>query len=129
VLGNGIDYNGGLIMRQHHIYLIWYGNWTGNKALTILPDLAMGFDTSPYFNILTTYGDNHNESVLNSVELRGQAFSYYTHGTSLDDTAVHHLVEELTTSGVIPLDLNGIYLVLTSADVDVHVGGVLCSAI
>ncbi|HET9284793.1 MAG TPA: hypothetical protein VFR24_22820, partial [Candidatus Angelobacter sp.] len=48
VLGNGIDYNGGLIMRQHHIYLIWYGNWTGNSALTILPDLALGFDASPY---------------------------------------------------------------------------------
>lgn len=43
VLGNGIDYNGGLIMRQHHVYLIWYGNWTGNTALTILPDLVMGF--------------------------------------------------------------------------------------
>src|SRR6266576_3796402 len=104
VLGNGIDYDGGLIMRQHHTYLIWYGNWTGNTALTILPDLIMGLDASPYFNSLTTYGDNFGESVLNQMDLRGQAFSYYTHGTSLDDTAVHHLVEETVTGGVLPTD-------------------------
>ena len=121
VLGNGIDYDGGLIMRTHHVYLIWYGNWTGNSALTLLPDLIMGLDSSPYLNMLTTYGDNRGESVQNQTSLNGQAFVYYTHGTQLDDTAIRHIVAEATTTGPFFTDLNGIYLVLTSSDVGVDI--------
>src|SRR5690242_9226778 len=76
VLGNGIDYGGGLIMNKHHIYFIWYGNWTGNTALTILPDMVMGLDHSAYFNTMTTYRDNHGESVSDDVSFNGQAFNY-----------------------------------------------------
>src|SRR5437763_7200441 len=82
-LGNGIDYNGGFIMRQHHVYLIWYGNWTGNTALTILPDLISGLDTSPYLNTLTTYGDSAGEIVANQMAFQGQVFTYYNHGNTL----------------------------------------------
>jgi hypothetical protein len=54
--GNGIDYHGGpVILNGTNVYFIWYGNWTGNTAKTILPDLISGLSGSPYFNINTTY--------------------------------------------------------------------------
>ncbi|MFL5350001.1 MAG: hypothetical protein ACJ8AT_34930, partial [Hyalangium sp.] len=40
-IGNGIAYNGGPIMTTNtKLYYIWYGNWSGNTAPTILTDLA-----------------------------------------------------------------------------------------
>ena len=58
VTGNGIEYNGGPVMLgPHNVYFIWYGNFSGNIALTILPDLINGFGGSQYFNTNTTYGD------------------------------------------------------------------------
>src|SRR5258708_36203041 len=57
--GNGIEYHGGPVMRgPHNVYLIWYGNWSGNSATAILPDFIASLDGSPYFNTNTTYGDN-----------------------------------------------------------------------
>src|SRR5260221_7278299 len=58
VTGNGIEYAGGPVMLgPHNVYFIWYGNWTGNSATTILPELISGFSGSLYFNTNTTYGD------------------------------------------------------------------------
>src|ERR1700720_3190612 len=39
--GNGISYHGGpVILNTTGIYYIWYGNWSGNTAVSILTDLA-----------------------------------------------------------------------------------------
>jgi len=38
-----------------HVYLIWYGNWTGHPALTTIPAFINGLNQSSYMNILTTY--------------------------------------------------------------------------
>jgi len=34
-----------------NVYYIWYGNWSGNSASTILTNLAQHIGPSPYFNI------------------------------------------------------------------------------
>jgi hypothetical protein len=126
VLGNGIDYGGGPTMYKHRVYLIWYGNWTGNTALTILPDFIMGLDHSAYMNTMTTYADGFSGvNLTDDWPLQGQAFAYYTHGTSLDDTALKAIVSDAVNGGGLFPDATGIYLVLTSADVDVHRDGVL----
>src|SRR5438094_9693475 len=53
---NGIVYHGGPVMLgTTNIYYIWYGNWSGNTATTILTNLAQSIGGSPYFNINTTY--------------------------------------------------------------------------
>src|SRR5512144_1456186 len=55
---NGINYHGGpLILGTTNVYYIWYGNWGGNSAPTVLTDLATSIGGSPYFNINTTYYD------------------------------------------------------------------------
>src|SRR4249920_853723 len=53
---NGINYHGGpVILGTTNIHYIWYGNWSGNSAQTILTDFAQNIGGSPYFNINTTY--------------------------------------------------------------------------
>src|ERR1043166_2278016 len=47
VTGNGIEYNGGPVMLgPHNVYFIWYGNFSNNIALTMLPDLINGLNGS-----------------------------------------------------------------------------------
>src|SRR5690348_10378417 len=66
---NGINYHGGpLITSGPTIYYIWYGDWSGNSATTILPDLANHIGPSPYFNINSTYHNGSNVPVANVVK-------------------------------------------------------------
>src|SRR5215467_6056544 len=67
---NGIFYHGGpLILGGTHYYYIWYGNWSGNSATTIVPAFAHDESGSGYFNINTTYYDSSNTHVTNSIAL------------------------------------------------------------
>src|SRR5437867_5586989 len=61
VRGNGIFYHGGpLLLGTPNIYYVWYGNWGGNSAPTILEDFARHIGPSPYYNINTTYYNGSN---------------------------------------------------------------------
>jgi hypothetical protein len=116
---NGIFYHGGpLIIGGTHVYYIWYGNWTGNTATTILDDLAGGIGGSPYFNINTTYYDGTPTHVSNLVTLSGSTSDSYSQGTALSDAGVQAVVSSAITSGRLPTDPKGVYFVLTSADVN-----------
>jgi len=65
---NGIVYHGGPVMLgTTTVYYIWYGDWSGNSATTILTDFAQNIGGSPYYNINTTYTDGTNARVSNSV--------------------------------------------------------------
>jgi hypothetical protein len=115
---NGIFYHGGPVMLgTTHIYYIWYGNWGGNTATTILTDLANNIGGSPYFNINTTYYNGSNQSVSNAVTYAGSTTDNYSRGTGLTDSAIGSVVADAINSGRLPKDANGVYFVLTSADV------------
>jgi hypothetical protein len=121
--GNGISYHGGPVMTSGvKMYYIWYGNWANNTATTILTDFAQSIGGSPYFNINTTYTDAFNTKVLNSVFFGGAATVAYPQGTSLSDSAIQTVVSNAINSGALPKDTNGIYFVLTSADVTASSG-------
>ena len=118
VTGNGISYHGGpVILGTTGVYYIWYGNWAGNTATNILADLASNIGGSPYYNINTTYYNGSNVKVSNSVALRGSTTDNYSQGTALSDTAIKTIVSNAITSTRLPKDPNGVYFVLTSADV------------
>ena len=116
---NGISYHGGPVLYKGvHVYLIWYGNWSGDSGTTILPTLVRGFSGSPYYNINTTYTDGANRQVPNAVTLTGQTTDAYSQGaTNLSDTSINTIVASAISSGRLPSDTDGLYFVLTSADV------------
>ncbi|OLC67758.1 MAG: hypothetical protein AUH79_03980 [Betaproteobacteria bacterium 13_1_40CM_4_64_4] len=114
---NGIFYHGGPVMLgTPTAYYIWYGNWSGNTATTILTDLAQNIGGSNYFNINTTYYDGSNTHVTGSVAFGGSTTDSYSHGTALSDAAIQAVVASAISSGL-PKDTNAVYFVLTSADV------------
>ena len=121
--GNGISYHGGkLILGTTNVYYIWYGSWAGNDATTILTDFAKGIGGSPYYNINSTYYDGSNNHVANSVNYAGSTTDTGSRGTSLSDAAIQGVVSDAITSGRVPKDTNGVYFVLTSADVTASSG-------
>lgn len=111
---NGIGYHGGPVMVNGvNMYYIWYGNWSGNTAQTILTDLANGIGGTPYFNINTTYYNGSKVKVQNAVNYAGAYNDNYSHGTALSDAAIQAIVAAQN-----PTDTNAVYFVLTSADVN-----------
>ena len=116
---NGISYHGGpIILGTTHTYFIWYGNWSGNSATSLLPAFADTIGGSPYYNINTTYYNGSGKKITNAVALSGQAFDMYSQGTALSDSSVATVVSNAINSGTLPKDANGVYFVLTSADVN-----------
>lgn len=116
---NGISYHGGpVILGTTNVYYIWYGNWSGNTASTILTNLAQNIGGSSYFNINTTYHDGSSTPLTNAVRYAGSTTDSYSQGTSLSDAQVQAVVSSAITSGRLPRDANAVYFVLTSADVN-----------
>jgi hypothetical protein len=116
---NGIAYHGGPVMLGGvNVYYIWYGNWSGNSATTILTDFARSIGGSPYYNINTTYYDGSNTHISNSVRYAGSTTDNYSRGTALTDSGVQAVVSSAISSGKLPKDTSGVYFVLTSQDVN-----------
>ena len=122
-VGNGISYHGGpVILGTTNVYYIWYGNWAGNGAESILTPLAMNIGGSPYFNINTSYYNGAGVRVSNSVNYAGSTTDNYSQSTAMNDNGVQAVVSSAISSGRLPKDTNGVYFVLTSADVNETTG-------
>ena len=120
---NGITYHGGPLLgvvggSPVTAYYIWYGNWNGNSAVTILTDFIQNIAPSSYYNINTTYYNGSNAHVVNSVTFGGSTTDNYSRGTALSDSGVQGVVSDAITSGRLPNNPAGVYFVLTSADVN-----------
>jgi hypothetical protein len=113
-----ISYHGGPVMTgTPSIHFIWYGNWSGNTATTILPNLVTGLSGSSYEAINATYYNGSNQHVSGNVSYAGSTNDNYSHGTSLSDAQIEQVVAATN-----PTDTNAIYMVLTSADVTASSG-------
>lgn len=126
---NGIFYHGGPVMGTTsstipNVYFIWYGNWSGNSAINILTNLVTGIGASPYYNINSTYQDGNGKPVqpIVNVPIPAGVFDNYSKGKELSDQDVFDIVAKAINNKSLPLDTNGIYFVLTSADVNATSG-------
>jgi hypothetical protein len=100
-----------------NVYLIWYGNWAGNTATTILTELVIGLGTSSYFQINTQYPDALGNAPNGGLIYSGTVSDSYSHGTGLSKADIQDIVRQLILGSHLPLDGAGIYIVLGSADV------------
>ena len=119
--GSQIIYHNGPVMTNAagvNVYVIWYGNWAGNTGTTLVPDFFTHLGGSPYWNINTTYYDGSGAFIKNAVTLAGQTTDAYSQGTTLTDAKVFTVVTAAIAGGRLPKDANGVYFVLTSADVN-----------
>ena len=120
---NGIGYNGGPIMSgTTNVYYIWYGNWNGNSARSILSDFANGIGSTPNYFVNDTYDDSHGNHVSASVRLAGATDDGYSHGQTIKGADIWPIVTGALSAGRLPVDAHGVYFVLTSADVDLSDG-------
>ena len=91
-------YHGGPVMTGTvHVYYIWYGNWSGNSAPTILEHFANSIGGSPYFNINQTYSVS-GMPVSGQVALSGVTTDNYSQGKALSDTAIRNVVSSAIAS-------------------------------
>lgn len=119
---NGISYHGGNVMLgTTNVYLIWYGNWSGNTTTSIIPDLVRGLSGSSYQNIDHSYYMESNstaEYVSNSLTLAGTTSDNYSQGATLNYYyGAAAIVLNAIGNNKFPSDPNGIYFVLASSDV------------
>ena len=116
-----IQYHGGAVMTSTaglNVYVIWYGNWSGNTGTTLVPAFLNGLGGSAYWNINTTYYDSANKYIKNIVNYKGSTTDSYSQGTTLSDAKVFSVVKSAISSGRLPKDSNAVYMVLTSKDVN-----------
>ena len=121
VTGNGINYNGGPVMKGTvNAYIIWYGNWNSTGSNTAATKSAIEhflgtIGGSAIELVNTTYGDNTG-NVSGNVAFGGSTTNTST--KNLTDNGVQNVVAGALNSGALPRDANGVYFVLTSSGVN-----------
>src|SRR5262245_13646664 len=109
-------HNGALMQGDSNVYLIWYGNWSGNSAREIITELVANLGGSPYFQINTKYKDAQGQGPSGVLFYGGAVDDAYSKGTALSDADLGAVVSAQLQAGKLPVDVNGIYVVLSSAD-------------
>jgi len=113
-----VEYHGGaLMLGTHTVYLIWYGNWSGSTAPTILTDLASNLGGSAYFDALRRYPNAFGVAPGNNLQYAGTISDAYSRGTALQNYDISFIVGTAIIDQKLPLDPDGIYVVFTSPDV------------
>ena len=111
-------HDGPVMVGTTNVYMIWYGNWGGNYAVTILTDLVLNIGSSPYFLINTTYPDATGATPSGGIIYTASIAETYTHGIILTPPQIKQIVADQFANGRLAApDPNGIYLVIASADV------------
>ncbi len=120
---SSMQFHGGEVMGTTNatvpnIYYIWYGNWAGNSATSLLANLALGLGTSLLYNINSTYADKNGNAVLPELKFpKPGVFDSYSSGTTIQKSDVLSIVTRAITNQQLPLDSSGLYFVLTSSDI------------
>ncbi len=125
-----IQWHGGPVMGMPTPYLIWYGNWNqANGSDTpagqqIVRDFLHGLTGSNYYVINASYpgvsGALNVSGLGNGSNGAQEINDNYSQGRSLSDSQIAAVVSSAIAKGLGGAggDTNGVYLVLTSSDVN-----------
>lgn len=128
---------GPVMLGTPNIYLIWYGDWSNSKGKSITNDFFHDIDGSDWLMMSADYWmstnviDNLTQTrpvfVSGHVNLAQSIDVGYALGKNLGQDGAKQVVSDAITQQRLPLDTNGIYYVLTSADVQEGVWGGFCN--
>ncbi|HEY3818643.1 MAG TPA: hypothetical protein VGL81_15830 [Polyangiaceae bacterium] len=115
-----LPYNGGAIMTGTvHLYYIWYGQWNDDTpASIILPALGGLIGGSPFLNVLSTYKTPAGVQAATQASIVGASEDSGSQGLQLQNATVAGVVSHAITTGALPSDSNGIYVVLGGSNVN-----------
>ncbi|KAH6776259.1 hypothetical protein C2S52_013820 [Perilla frutescens var. hirtella] len=114
-----------------NLYIIWYGGWNPNHQSTITDFITSISSPAPYPSVadwwrtLTLYTDQTGSNITRNIAVSGHFHdSAYSHGRFLTRLSMQSIIKNAVTSihgRALPLNYrNGLYLVLTSHDVQVQ---------
>jgi hypothetical protein len=121
-----IEYHGGAVeWGTSDVYLIFYGCWADTcgaagdtRTMSLLADFASSVGGTPYFQINRTYPSSSGSAPGGGLLFAGSLVdSSYSHGVELSVSDVQTIITEKITTGALPQDPAGIYVVIASADV------------
>ncbi|KAF5798208.1 putative protein EXORDIUM [Helianthus annuus] len=127
-----LEYHMGPILTSPiNLYIIWYGHWNPNHQSTIkdfLYSLSSSSSPSPsvsdWWRTVRLYTDQTGANITNSISLAGEFIdSGYSQGKYLSRLSIQSVIKNSLSVKYRSLPLNyknGLYLVLTSSDVQVQ---------
>ncbi|KAK5831203.1 protein EXORDIUM-like 7 [Gossypium arboreum] len=128
-LANLVYHMGPVLSSPIKLYIIWYGNWNSTHQATIRDFLnsfsspALSPSVADWWKTVRLYTDQTGSNITDSLSLSGEFFdSRLSNGVRLNRLSMQHIIKNAVTSKPSPLPLDprsGLYLVLTSSDVQV----------
>jgi hypothetical protein len=117
-----LRYHNGPVINTPTFYVIWYGNWNQTNGTDtpagqqIIRDWAGSIGSSDYFRINATY----SQKPVSGTALYGGEYTYAgsVTTTSLSDANILTIVSGSIGSGKLPYNANGVYMVVTSSNVN-----------
>jgi hypothetical protein len=116
-----IFYAGGPIMSgATNVYVVFYGDWPA-ASVNIINGYLQNLGGTLYYKVNTNYWDNsgaHVQNIVNYNPATNSINDNYSLGRSLTDADVQTIVSNAIAGALLPNDeANGVYFVLTAADV------------
>jgi Phosphate-induced protein 1 conserved region len=120
-----VYHNGPLLTGIQNVYVVYYGCWTDNcgrsgdtKTMNILTDVLISIGNTPYAQINSTYTDASGHPAASGFIFGGYVVdASYSHGTDLTQSDMVDLISYQVNNFQLPQDPNGIYVIVSSADI------------
>lgn len=131
--GQTMTYNGGPIINAGTatIYTIFYGKaWTQTER-QIVNNFLHHLGGTKTFNIDAGYFDSSGTHIPNSLlhdSVLDATNVGYSHGTNLSDAQIQQVVADAIKAAKLPVDTNGVYVVMTDPTVKSSALGGFCKA-
>jgi hypothetical protein len=120
-----VYHNGPVLSGSQNIYLIYYGCWTNNcgsagdtKTQELLTEFSIYLGNTPYAQINSTYTDASGQPAASSFIFGGYVVdASYSHGVDVTQADMLDLISYQVNNFRLPQDPNGIYVIVSSADI------------